>query len=363
LAFRRSFEKCFSEFVKSMYKTTRICKQCGKAFTPEAGRQIFCCAACREKYKKRTRQLKKEAQNHALSLEDTRAALDNKTHLSISEAAAYLGISRPTVYARIKEGELVPVRFATKTLRIPIEQLRIDTAKLPQASKGDFSILISKEDAIARYEITSAWLYRKCRSEGIRPKIIKGKAFFPKKDLDRMFPPKVTYNPDDWYNADDLIKDEGFTRKYITNFIRIKKIPCCRKGKTLLVSRREWDNARIARGDLRENYITVDQARKRYHIGQKTFYDGIRENGIQGIRQGGYVYFSISELNRLFKDKTPKIPAEIRRNYIRRNDAIEHYHVGTKRFTAETEAAGVTKIRTEGNFVWYKKSELDELFK
>ena len=208
-----------------MYKTTRICKQCGKAFTPEAGRQIFCCAACREKYKKRSRQLKKEAQNHALSLEDTRAALDNKTHLSISEAAAYLGISRPTVYARIKEGELVPVRFATKTLRIPIEQLRIDTAKLPQASNGDFSILISKEDAIARYEITSAWLYRKCRSEGIRPKIIKGKAFFPKKDLDRMFPPKVTYNPDDWYNADDLIKDEGFTRKYITNFIRIKKIP------------------------------------------------------------------------------------------------------------------------------------------
>ena len=216
-----------------MYKTTRICKQCGKAFTPEAGRQIFCCAACREKYKKRSRQLKKEAQNHALSLEDTRAALDNKTHLSISEAAAYLGISRPTVYARIKEGELVPVRFATKTLRIPIEQLRIDTAKLPQASNGDFSILISKEDAIARYEITSAWLYRKCRSEGIRPKIIKGKAFFPKKDLDRMFPPKVTYNPDDWYNADDLIKDEGFTRKYITNFIRIKKIPCCRKGKAL----------------------------------------------------------------------------------------------------------------------------------
>jgi hypothetical protein len=27
-----------------------------------------------------------------------------------------------------------------------------------------------------------------------------------------------------------------------------------------------------------------------------------------------------------------------------------------------TKAAGVTKVRTDGNFVWYKKSELDTLF-
>ena len=27
-----------------------------------------------------------------------------------------------------------------------------------------------------------------------------------------------------------------------------------------------------------------------------------------------------------------------------------------------TKASGVTKVRTEGNFVWYKKSELDTLF-
>ena len=27
-----------------------------------------------------------------------------------------------------------------------------------------------------------------------------------------------------------------------------------------------------------------------------------------------------------------------------------------------TKVAGVTKIRTKGNYVWYKKSELDTLF-
>ena len=346
-----------------MYNTIRICKQCGKSFKPEAGRQIFCCPACRETYKRHTRAINKAAKNQVLSVQDSRAALAGKSHLSISEAAAYLGVSRPTVYARIREGEFVPVRFATRTLRIPIEQLMADTQMKPQASNGDFSTLISKDDALARYEITSTWLYRKCREAGIRPKHVKGKAFFPKKDLDRLFPPMITYNPDEWYNADDLIKNEGFTRKYITNYVRVKRIPFCRKGKILLIARREWDNARIARGDLMKNYITVDEARKRYHIGQKTFYDGIHENGVQGIRQGGYMYYSIKDLNRLFKDRKPKIPAEIRRNYIRSCDALKKYHIAQKRFSAETQAAGVTKVRTEGNFVWYKISELDELFK
>ena len=163
MAFRRSFEKYFSEFVKSMYKTTRICKQCGKTFTPEAGRQIFCCPACREKYKRLTKKIKKTAKDQVSSILDTRSALDSKTHLSISEAAAYLGITRPTVYARIKEGELVPVRFGTRTLRIPIEQLRSNTSRTPQPSKGDFSSLISKDDALSRYEISDTWLYKKCR--------------------------------------------------------------------------------------------------------------------------------------------------------------------------------------------------------
>lgn len=363
MAFWRFFEKHYVRFVKSMNKAIRICKYCGKTFTPEHGRQIFCSDACRINHKNQEKRLRNAAKKNVLSTHDTRAALSGKEYLSITEAAAFLGITRPTVYARIKEGELVPVRFGTRTLRIPMDQLVANTERLPQPSNGDFSTLISKEEALERYEISDTWLYKKIRPEGIRPRIVKGKAFFPKKDLDRLFPPRLVYNAEDWYNADELIEKEGLTRKYITNLVRVKGIPHCRKGKVLLVSRKEWDTARLFRGDIEKNYLTCDQAKKRYHLANKTFYDKIKEAGVTGIRQGNSVYFKISDLDPLFKDKTPKIPPHIRRDYIRRNDAIAHYHVGTKRFTEETEAAGVTRIRTEGNFVWYKKSELDELFK
>ena len=345
-----------------MYKTTRICKCCGRTFEPEFGRQVHCSATCRERYTKRCKRLKIDQKKTASEVAAIHAVLSNKHNLSISEAALFLGVSRPTLYLRIRRGELSPIRVSSRTVRIPIEQLKTDTHQKPLPSKGDFSSIISKEEALSRYEVTIQWLYKTLRKEGIRPRIIHGEAFFPKNDLDRLFPPKLCYNPEEWYSAEELIQSEGITRKYISGFIRLKKVHCHRNGKTLLIAKKEWDNARICRGDLSKNYLTVDQAKKRYHIGQSTFYAGINENNIQGIRQGRSVYFSILELDRLFKDKTPKIPPEIRQNYIRSCQALKKYHIGQKRFSEMTKAAGVTKVRTAGNFVWYKISELDTLF-
>ena len=54
---------------------------------------------------------------------------------------------------------------------------------------GDFSVLISKAEVLAKYNISESWLMRKMKEEGIRPRIIKGKAHYPKKDVDRMFKP------------------------------------------------------------------------------------------------------------------------------------------------------------------------------
>ena len=106
-----------------MYKTTRICKCCGRTFEPEFGRQVHCSATCRERYTKRYKRLKKDQKNTASEVDAIHAVLSNKHNLSISEAALFLGVSRPTVYLRIRRGELSPIRVSTRTVRIPIEQL------------------------------------------------------------------------------------------------------------------------------------------------------------------------------------------------------------------------------------------------
>lgn len=49
--------------------------------------------------------------------------LSNKTHLSISHAALFLNVSRPTIYKRIEAGELHPIKLGKRTIRIPIHEL------------------------------------------------------------------------------------------------------------------------------------------------------------------------------------------------------------------------------------------------
>ena len=118
-----------------MYKTTRACKFCGKTFEPEFGRQVFCSPVCRQRYYSQTKRLKKTAKQSLLSVEQTKKALEGKSFLSVTEAAAYMGVTRPSVYARIKSGEIVPVRFGTRSPRIPIEQLTSDTDRKIQPRK------------------------------------------------------------------------------------------------------------------------------------------------------------------------------------------------------------------------------------
>ena len=346
-----------------MHTVTKTCSCCGSAFTTDNPRQIYCSVSCRNSWSTRIKRQRQRARKARLDAKTAKAVFEGKANLSITDAAAFLGISRPTLYRKIEAGELQPIKVSSRTIRIPMEQLVADSSLLPQPSKGDFSVLISKADVLLKYNISESWLTRRMRQEGIRPRIIKGKSFYPKKDVDRMFKPKPTYNADDWYNVEDLMKSEGFTRKYISAYVREKKIPCQRIGRLMLVDKKQWDRSRLFQGDIEKNYLTVDQAKKFYHVGQQTFYDKVKAEGIEGTRTGIYVYYKKTDLDRLFKDKTPKIPAEIRKNYMRSGDALKHYHLGQKRFSEETRAAGVTKVKTEGGYVWYKKSELDKLFK
>mgnify|MGYP004517541017 FL=1 len=341
----------------------KTCPGCGNPFTPENPRQRYCNETCRNTYNMRLKRQRKQARKAEIETMAARETFGGKSHLSITEAARFLGVSRPTLYARINDGELTPLKVSSRTVRIPIEQLTADSQIQPQPIKGDWSILISKAEVLQKYNISESWLMRRMKEEGFRPRIIKGKAFYPKKEVVRLFKPTPVYNKEDWYNAEDLMQSEGKTRKYIASYVREKKILVKRDGRLLLISKKDWDRSRLFQGDIEKNYLTVDQAKKHYHLGQHTFYDKVKAASIEGTRTGIYVYYKKTDLDRLFKDKTPKIPAEIRKNYMRSGDALKYYHLGQKRFSEETQAAGVTKVRTEGNYVWYKKDELDKLFK
>ena len=341
----------------------RTCPICGKSFLPYNQNQVYCSPECSTLGGDRSERENRRYQAALAKAQAKRSKLEKKQQLSISDAARLLNVSRPTIYRLIDEGSLSPIRISPRSIRIPREQLQnlIPESKADSGTPPDK--VISKDEALTRYGISETWLYRKTRVLGIRSAIVGGKAYFPKKDLDRLFPPKSCFDRKKWVTLEDLERTENLSEKRILTIAAEHDITREKVGHLLLLSLPEWKKARELISKLSRYYMSREQATRHYHIGNNRFYDGVHGAGLVPVKSGHYAYYKISDLDKLFKNKEPNIPKEIRRDYVQSCDVTKRYHIGMKRFLDETKAAGVTKVRTEGRQVWYKKDELDKLFK
>jgi len=343
---------------------TSVCRNCGRVFERSFGRQVFCCEKCRrEKMNERRRAVRRLAGENAVE-EKIAKSFDGEKgakYVSIKNAALLLEVSRPTIYRRIAAGELHPIRISSRTVRVSVAELLADSEIEIAENKGDFSVPIKLEEALSLYGVSRSKFFAAIKDAGIKARRIKGVDFFPKLDLDALFPAPVKYVRDEWYSVDEIMEKTGLTRKYIRDFVRKREIGKIAVGQRILINKKEWDSKRFSKGRLSEEFLTVDQAKKIYRIGQGRFYETINAAGIERLRDGAFVYFRKSDLDKLFGGDVLLVPDDIIKNYICAKEALKAYHVGQKRFSEETARCGVEKMRLKG-FMWYRREELDRIF-
>ena len=280
----------------------RVCRECGKVFKPEFGRQIFCSPECR----KASSNSKRRAQRNLESNANDRAAiieiLSKRAFLSIKETALFLGVSRPTIYRRILNGEYHPIKVSTKTIRIPIQEVLASTDMEIDKKIGDFTLVLNLQDALLRYDTTRTQFYEILSKHNIAVRKRRGIAYYPQKTLDQFLPLRSEFKPDEWYTINEVMKSSGYTRSTIRGICIKANIARVKKDGTLYISKR-WDNHRYSKEDLEKNYMTHKQAILHYRIGNDKFYNFVNESGIQRHRDGNLVYFKKSDLDKLFKKK------------------------------------------------------------
>ena len=295
--------------------------------------------------------------------------MELKQYLSITEAADFLGVSRPTIYARLRSGELPYNQVSERTIRIPISAITAiqisthKTTKNQHLKVHDLRSYMTRAEVLKEYGVEKSKFHKVIQSKGISAVRHGQKALYLKSQMKELFFKETYPDVKEWYTSAELAIREGISRRRICVIAHKLSIPVKRAGTVCYIGRDAWDNRKLAPVVIERDYMTVDQAKKHYHIGGKHFYDAINASQISKVRKGNYVYFLKKDLDALFEDKSPHIPDEIRKNYVRSCDALKLYHVGQKRFTEETQAAGIEKVRTEGNYVWYRKDQLDKLFK
>lgn len=193
----------------------RTCPICGKPFLPYNQNQVYCSLECSTLGGDRSERENRRYQAAITKAQAKRTQLETKQQLSISDAARILNVIRPTIYRLIDEGTLSPIRISARSIRIPREQLQTLIPESKADSGNPPDKVISKDEALTRYGISETWLYRKTRAIGIRSAIVGGKAYFPKKDLDRLFPPKSCFDRKKWVTLEDIERTEGLSEKRI----------------------------------------------------------------------------------------------------------------------------------------------------
>ena len=286
--------------------------------------------------KRATRRLAGEAEIEEKIVRSSGSEVKTK-YVSIKDAALLLEVSRPTIYRRISIGELHPIRVSSRTVRVSVSELLADSKIEVVENKGDFSVPIKLAEALALYRVSRSKFFAAIKNAGVRARRIKGVDFFPKLDLDALFPAPVKYVRDEWYSVEEIMENTGLTRKYIRDFVRKRGIGKIAVGQRILINRKEWDLNRFSKGQLAKEFLTVDQAKKLYHIGQGRFYETVNAAGIERHRDGLSVYFRKSDLEKLFGANVPTVPDDVIKNYICAKEALKAYHTLGRRGSARRQ--------------------------
>ena len=128
-----------------MLDIEKTCRNCGKVFKPYYGRQIYCCETCRLAVERTKRREQRNLESCKKIVDKNGQLLSNKTHLSISHAALFLNVSRPTIYKRIEAGELHPIKLG-KNERMSYSRVDevLEMPNLIEVQKNSYQWFIDK---------------------------------------------------------------------------------------------------------------------------------------------------------------------------------------------------------------------------
>ena len=298
--------------MSSNIRIERICEWCGKQFTAQTTVTRFCSKRCSEHaYKERLRQKKISLSNQETA--QTNFKWRNKEYLTPTQAAELLGIGRMTIYRYIRNGKIKVVRFARKTLiskadiqamfdfLAPKEKTSAEPAEKKSKSLADF---YTRADIREKYGVKDSWIYKVVAENNVPKTIIRGKAYFSKAHIDRLFSARKE-NPEitEWYSVEDIQSKYGMTLSAIYCLVSKVGIPKRKEGSKVFYSKYHFDVAKGAKSAEDVEFISVAEAMDKYSLTRDQLYHYVKTYKITKLRSGKYVRLNAKELEALFNPK------------------------------------------------------------
>lgn len=297
--------------MSSNIKIERICEWCGNRFMAQTTVTRFCSKRCSEhSYKERMRQKKM-----ALSiLETSQCNLDRKSKdkdfLTPTETAQYLGVCRTYIYDSINRGKIKVTRIGRKTLiskadiqamfdyLTPKETEQVEATEKKSKSISDF---YTRAEIREKFGVKDSWIYKVVAENNVPKTILRGKAYFSKSHIDRLFSARKE-NPEitEWYSVEDIQSKYGMTLSAIYSLVSKIGIPKRKEGPKVYYSKYHFDVAKGAKSAEDVEFISVADAMEKYSLTRDQLYHYVKTYKITKLRCGKYVKLNAKELEVLF---------------------------------------------------------------
>ena len=300
--------------MSSNLKIKRICAWCGKEFIAQKTTTACCSKQCANAlYKKRKRDEAIKTNNQIVGKKIEEKPIErikDKPFLTITEAALYLGVTRPTVYSYIRRDELKVIRLGFKYLlkKEDIDKLFNTPTEFhtPTKEKAPITDFYTTAEVKEKYHINESWIFAIAKKHGIPRTFNRGKTYWSKKHIDAYFAKKAP-DPDitEWYSTQEMQEKFVMTLSAIYTFAHKNAIPKKKEGIMVYYSKKHVDIAKGIAKPEENLYYTVAEAMEKFNLTRDQLYHYVKWHHISKVKKGKYTFISRAELDKLLAP--PKI--------------------------------------------------------
>ena len=300
--------------MSSNLKIKRICAWCGKEFIAQKTTTACCSKQCANAlYKKKKRDEAIKANNQVVEKkieEKPIKRIKDKSFLTITETAIYLGVTRPTVYGYIKRGELEGIRLGFKYLlkKEDIDELFNNPTEFhaPTKEKAPITDFYTTAEVKEKYHINESWIFVVAKKNNIPRTFNRGKTYWSKKHIDTYFAKKAP-NPDitEWYSTQEMQEKFCMTLSAIYCFVSKNAIPKKKEGIMVYYSKKHVDIVKGTAAPEEPQYYKVAEAMEKFNLTRDQLYHYAKYHNIHKVKKGKYTLISKPELDKLLT--APKI--------------------------------------------------------
>lgn len=297
--------------MSSNIKIERICEWCGNRFMAQTTVTRFCSKRCSEhSYKERMRQKKMALSNQETNQCNPDRKSRDKDFLTPTETAQYLGVGRTYIYDCINRGKIKVTRIGRKTLISKADMQAMfdflspkerEPVKVSEKKGKSISEFYTRAEIREKYGVKDSWIYKVVAENNVPKTILRGKAYFSKSHIDRLFSARKE-NPEitEWYSVEDIQEKYGMTLSAIYSLVSKIGIPKRKEGPKVYYSKYHFDVAKGAKSAEDVEFISVADAMEKYSLTRDQLYHYVKTYKITKLRCGKYVKLNAKELEALF---------------------------------------------------------------